>query len=290
MEKVTVLAKVRAEIKFSPETLGWLKEIPKIDDENVWLKKQNGIPFFSEFGGLWERDLIETGTPIIQNYFRDIGIPKADLPLLKVYESFPGSWIIDAAVIIVGSMGVAHKTLKSASELPEIAKGLSELKNSLLAAFRNKVTLSAYEKLRDSSSRYNCPPPPKNTLIVNYTIDARPLGNLSPAIMKSHKIHLSVAISRDSFSLENLGEDTIDDIRIGLFKSKNPRNRWSFGDSFVGRVDILSSNQTISKNLNEFRNSSGKYLDLPEDQPVYVDCWIQDSHGIYLFMFYLDDW
>ena len=107
--------------------------------------------------------------------------------------------------------------------------------------------------------------------------------------MKSHKIHLNAAISRDSFSLENLGDDIMRDIQIGIFKTTTPKSEWKFYESYMGKIDILSLHQTITKDIGDFKNSKGEQLNLSENIPLHTDCWIQDSHGIYLFMFYLDE-
>jgi hypothetical protein len=78
------------------------------------------------------------------------------------------------------------------------------------------------------------------------------------------------------------------DIRIGLFKSDQRLNQWSYSDSYMGHFSVLSPQQTISKSVNEFAATSGRKLSLQEDQDLYVDCWVQDSHGIYLFNFFLE--
>ena len=76
------------------------------------------------------------------------------------------------------------------------------------------------------------------------------------------------------------------DIQIGLFVGKNKRNQWSFSDAYISNVSVLSSKQTISKQISEFMHTTDK-LSIT-DLPIHVDCWVQDSFGIYLFNFYLD--
>jgi hypothetical protein len=106
--------------------------------------------------------------------------------------------------------------------------------------------------------------------------------------MKSHKIHLNAAVSRDAFILENLREDTLRNINIGLFKGHTQRHQWNFADSYMGNIDILSPHQTITRSITDFRNTAGHPLDLYNDLALHVDCWVQDSFGIYLFMFFLE--
>ena len=289
MEKETILAKIRATMSFSEETLEWLEGLPRIDGVEVWFKREGGTLFFSEFRRNWEEILVDSSEPLVQEYFRELGIPENKLPRIRVYESYSGSWIIDAAIVMAGSMGSVYAVLKAVSELPKIADGLTELKDRLKRTFSKKANKAVHEHLKSQSTRYHFPPPPTNPLSTDFVIDARPLLSLTPSIMKSHKIHLNAAISRDSFSLENLSDDIMRDIRIGIFKSKTPRHEWKYYESYMGKIDILSPHQTITKDISDFKNSKGEPLDLSDNTPLHVDCWVQDSHGIYLFMFYLEE-
>jgi hypothetical protein len=132
------------------------------------------------------------------------------------------------------------------------------------------------------------PLPPINPVRVDFVIDARPLKAISPATSKNYKVHLSVGISRETFTLENLGDEPMQNIRIGIFKSFSQRNQWSYADSFSGQIDILSGHQTIVRDIDTFVDQSGRGLSLNDAREIYVDCWIQDNHGIYLFMFFLE--
>lgn len=286
MQKETVLAKIRVTMSFSQATLGWLEEIQKSD---VWFAKEKGNLFFSEFRGTWEQILISSSEPIIHDYFLGLGLEKEKLPHVKVFESYHGTWIIDAALLMFTSIGTAYKILKDISELPKIADGLTELKDRLRKEFSHKASEEVYKHFKSASDQYKLPPPPVKPIYTDIAIDARPLLSLTPSIMKSHKVHLNAAISRDAFTLENLGQDMMRDIRIGIFKSYSQRNQWSYADSYMGTIDILSSHQTITKDITDFRNSKGEPLDLSDSSPLHIDCWVQDSHGIYLFMFYLED-
>jgi len=276
-------------MSFSEETFAWLENLPRIDRKDVWFKREGGALFFSEFRGIWKEILVDSSEPLVQGYFRELGIPENKLPKIRVYESYPGSWIIDAAIVMTGSMGAVYAVLKAVSELPKIADGLTELKNRLKKAFTKKANEAVNEQLKSSSSRYNFLPPPAQPLSTDFVIDARPLLSLIPSIMKSHKIHLNVAISRNFFSLENLGNDIMRDIQIGIFKSRTPKHEWKYYESYMGKVDILSPHQTITKDIGNFKNSMGECLDLSDNVTLHVDCWVQDSHGIYLFMFYLEE-
>ncbi len=272
-------------MKFNQKTVAWFEKIKR---PNMWFVEDHGMHFLSEYGAKWDRAFDESAGPIIYHYFEELGLPKDKLPHVKIYESYSGSWIMEAAVVMFASIGTAYTILKGASELPKIADGLTELKDRLKNEFTGKADNEAKQLIDSRVKELKIPKPPKKLIDCDFTIDARPLLSLTPSIMKSHKVHLNVAISRDGFTLENLGYDLMRDIRIGIFKSNTERNQWSYVDSFMGTVNMLSSKQTITKDISEFKNSSGIALSVDDNIPLYIDCWVQDSHGIYIFNFFLE--
>jgi hypothetical protein len=286
MERETVLAKIRATLDFSEETRVWLDNLP----QDIWFRKDRSSLFFSEFKNTWEKTLIDTAQPVIQNYFRKLGLAENNLPQVKVYESYKGSWIVESALTIAGSVGSAYYILKAVSEIPEIVKGLSDLKDLMRKTFNTNANKAATNHLKNQGQRQrNLPPPPRQLLQTDFVIDARPLLSLTPAKMKSHKIHLNVAISKDILTIENLSDELMRDIKIGIFKGNVPKNVWTYQESYMGTVDILSPHQTIAKECEEFKNTYNEPLNLSGTSPLYNDCWVQDSSGIYLFNFYLED-
>jgi hypothetical protein len=285
MQKETILAKIRVRMKFNEKTTGWFEEIKR---PNLWFAEDYGMNYLSEFGGTWNRILVATVEPEIQGYFRELGLSENKLPHVRVFESYPGSWIMEAAITMFASMGTAYTLLKGVSELPKIADGLTELKERLKKEFTKNADEEAKKYISSRVKELELPSPPKKLLDCDFTIDARPLKSLTPAQMKSHKVHLNVAVSREALSLENLGDDLMRDIQIGVFKSMSECHQWSYADSFMGSVDILSSKQTITKELSGFKNSTSTELDLSDNSPLHIDCWVQDNHGIYLFIFYLE--
>ena len=286
MEKETVLAKIRVTMSFSEATLVWLEDIQNSD---IWFARDGGSPYFSEYHGSYERILVNSSEHIIHSYFLELGLPDEKLPHVKVYESYSGSLIIEAALIMIASMGTTYTILKSISELPKIADGLTELKDRLKKDFSCKASEKVNENLKSAANQHKLLPPPSKPIDVDFIIDARPISSLTPSIMKSHEVNLNVAISRNAFTLENLRQNIMRDIKIGIFKGHSQRNQWSYADSYMGTIDIISSQQTITKEIADFRNSQDVSLDFSDNSPLHIDCWVQDSHGIYLFMFYLED-
>lgn len=290
MEKTTVLARLRFTFDFSNEMLNWLEHFP-----DAWFAREGGSGFLSEYSGSWWETFDDVVTPEIQSYFRELGVPHNNLPFVQRGEIYRGSVIIEAAIVMAGSVGVAYTVLKGVSEIPEIADGLSELKGRTLKKLKpqmnKKVSETACAVAQNTAQQRAIPPPPlppETITRVDFVIDARPLRSLTPAILKSHKIHLSCGVSRDSFTLENLGDEPLQDVRIGLFRTETQRHQWAYEDSYRGNFPLVSSRQTIAKNLGEFRDSVGNRFDLSDGNAVYVDCWVQDNHGIYLFNFFLE--
>jgi hypothetical protein len=284
MEKETILARLHITMAFSESTTAWLDKANKLD---LWFAKEQGKAFFSEFRGTWNRTLVESCEPLIHAYFRELDCPQEMLPRVKVLESYAGSWIMEAAITMAATVGTAYTILKGLSELPDMADGLNKLKNRLKEEFAILTTRKVQDHLLQLSKDKSLPQLPQHPIVTDFTIDARPLLSLTPSKMMSHKMHLSVGVSRDSFTIENLGDDTLHDVRIGLFKGHSQRNQWSYADSYMGSISILSGHQTIMKGLQDFKNNAGAPLRLDESGSFHIDCWIQDEHGIYLFMFFL---
>ena len=195
--------------------------------------------------------------------------------------------------------GATFAILQGVSSIPQIADGLMDLRNLLDRKANERLRQEVRERLRHliedvrregTEAQTSSPPLPSVPLVdVNFVIDARPLRSLSPAPVVSHKVHLSVAVSRDSVTLENLGDGDMRNVRIGLFKSPTQRKQWSYGEAYIANVPLLSSHQTIMKSLPEFQNDHHMSFDVSDGREVFVDCWVQDEHGIYLFNFMLND-
>jgi len=301
MQKTTVLANLRFTVEFTGETLEWFNNFP-----NAWFAQEGGANFLREHGGSWKKVIVPVAESEIQEYFHGLGIPQDRLPYIQHGESYHGSWIFDAAVVMAGTVGTAYTTLKAISELPEIADGLTKLKDRILKKLRprlnREVSGKLYKTAQDTIQQKQSPPAlatpperlrtippqPASPVVIDLVIDARPLRSLTPALFKSHKIYLSVAVSRDSFTLENLGDEPLRDVRIGLFRTRTERHQWAYQDSYMGNFPLVSSHQTIAKNLGEFMDRAGNRFDLSDGDEVYVDCWVEDSHGIYLFRFFLE--
>ena len=272
MQKETVIAKVRAELSFSDKGKDYMRGL-----QGSWLSESNGDMFLREFGGHWNGIFTEYGQDLFQDYFKEMGLNSERLPQFRVVDSHRGSWVMEAALTMFGSIGSVYVVLKSISDLPKIADGLEELKSRLSKELGSKFEESIRDRIEPSLGNIDTfeqlPPPPKHLTISSFSIDARPLRNLTPDKLLNHKIHLSAGISRSAFVLENLGDDDIRDLNIGLFKSATQRHQWSIEDAFSKTISLLSAKQSTSVSVQEFKDRYGKELEITDATPVYLDCW-----------------
>jgi hypothetical protein len=291
MNKETVIANLRAEITFSEDLQKFFAQYEDRDD--AWFARQGGDLFFSEFGREWNSNFVEVAQTVFDDYFKQFGFTEDVAPRVKLTDSRRGSWIMEAAITIYATVGTTYTILKGISELPKIADGIEDTKKRLQKELSDRFKKKVPERIESLLSNMKVPaqlPPPvrANPVSVTCSIDARPLRGLTPDVAKSHSIHLAVAVSRSALSVENLGDAPIENLRIGLFRSKTQRYQWSFGEAFTKSVPRISGKQSVSLSANEFLSEDGTALDLTDDDPLYVDCWLQDNAGIYLFNFFLE--
>jgi len=287
MEKTTVLFRLHFTLALNRDAIAWLNNF-----EGAWFAQNEGNSFLRELGGTWTRVFDSVLNDELRRYFRRFEIPDESMPFVQHGETYTGSWVMDASVVMRGTMGRAFNALKGIPDLSSIADGFTNLKDGII----RKLELQTNEEVRNallqsaSNVRTNAPaiPPPARPAAIDLVIDARPMRSLAPAAMKAHKVHLSVAISRDVFTLENLDDEAMQDVRIGLFRSSAEQSQWNYADSYMGSFPLVSGRQTIAKNLGEFLNGNRRQFDLSDGQQVFVDCWVSDSNGIYLFHFFLE--
>ncbi len=288
MQKETVIAKVRGELSLSDSGREYIRRL-----EGSWIAENEGDMFLQEFGGHWNHIFSDYGQNLFEEHFRELGLNTERLPQFRVVDSRRGSWIMEAALTMFGSIGSVYIVLKGISELPQIADGIEELKSrlskELSAKFQKEVRERIEPTIGNIDNVSNLPNPPKDLVSCSFSIDARPLRSLTPDKLLDHKLHLSAGISRSVFALENLGECDLRDLNIGLFKTEQQRHQWSFEDAYSKSVPLLSPKQSTSIDVAEFKDRHGDPLVIDNAPPVYIYCWVQDQHGIFLFNFLIDE-
>lgn len=292
MKKETVIAKVRAEISLTEDFREFLSLYA--DNSNAWFAQQGGDIFLGEFGHEWNNNFVEVTQEFFNKHFSGLGLAEQNLPKVAIVDSRRGSWIVEAALTMFGTVGTVYTILKGVSELPALADGLEETKERLKKELSGRFRRSIPERIEPIISNFPSPTSatckiPDKSVDVSLSIDARPLRALTPDTLKTHAIHLAVGVSRSALSVENLGDTMIENLQIGLFKSTSQRHNWNFGDAFTKTAPCLSGKQSISFSISDFHSTpEGVSLDLSDDTSLFVDCWLQDRNGIYLFNFYLE--
>jgi hypothetical protein len=288
MEKETVVANLRAEMSITEELQTFFAQFE--ENDNAWFAQDGGALFLSEFGRIWNNNFVEVIQAFYDQYFHELGLLEQQLPKIKITDSRRGSWIIEATLAFPVVAGKVYAILKGIADLPKLADGLVETKKRAQKELSDKFHKTVPQIIEPALSNFpHSIPLPSNTVNVSFSIDARPLRGLTPDTVKSHSIHLAVGVSRSALSVENLGEDKIENLRIGLFKAPDQRHNWNFGDAFSKSIPSLSGKQSISVVLDEFCSDTTKScFDLLDNSPLYVDCWLQDNSGIYLFNFYIE--
>ncbi|MEX2181394.1 MAG: hypothetical protein WD771_05085 [Gemmatimonadaceae bacterium] len=296
MERETVIANLRAELAFTDEVRRWMTD--HAADE--WFARDDN--FLMEYSGKWKQLFVATVSEIADEYFARVGLSPEERPKVRIGDAYKGSFVIEAYLIVAVGIPAAYALLKGASELPQIADGLEELKQRLAREYQQRSNAFALDTLREAFKKarergISFAQAPKASaglafpaippLTGTFSIDARPLRNLRPHEGVEHRVHMAVALTTDSISLENLGDTDMQSVRLGLFVGDQPRNSWAFVDAFYAVIPRLSARQTLSKDLRDFRHSSGVPLSVPVGRACHVDCWVQDNYGIYLFNFLL---
>jgi hypothetical protein len=293
VEKETVIANLRAELAPTDDLRSLFSKFAA--DKDAWFAREEGEFFLAEFGHEWNGDFAGVAQAFYDQYFRDLGVPEGFLPRVKITDSRRGSWIIDAVLTLPAAIGTVYAVMQGIAGLPELAEKLEKTKKQvqqeLAQRFSKKVRQRVEPIISHSAVAHHRPPAvvPANVVSTSFSIDARPLRGLTPDAIKAHSIHLAVAVSRSAISVENLGDVRIDNLHIGIFKSASQAHSWNFADAFSKNVPSLSAKQSLSITIHEFLSQADQAkLDLLDPSPLYVDCWLQDNNGIYLFNFYVE--
>ncbi|HRJ41395.1 MAG TPA: hypothetical protein PL105_05935 [Caldilineaceae bacterium] len=303
MEKTTVIATCRYTVDFTHEAKTWFRKMSNYD---FWFAKEEGNVFLNEFGGTWRSKIQEVLDDEIRRFCVDLGMSHDELPFIGHVDSYRGSWIMEAAIVMFGAAASAYVMLQQVApngNIVAIADGLNNIgtriEDRLDSVINKEVSEGLYgivnQTIQDrerysapSSPLRSDPPMPSRLVRTNLVIDTRPMRGLTPALLKAHKVHLSVSVSRQSFTLENLGSEPMRNVQIGLFRSGRKRTYLSFSESYMAMCAIVTEGQSVAMRHEEFLDQSKNRFSLEDGSPAYVDCWVQDNSGIYLFQFFLE--
>lgn len=291
MNKETVLANLHSEVAYSEATRAWAAAAAEPPGgEGSGSTDQQAAPFYvqesdflGEFRGALAEQFIAALQPSVRDYFAELGLSDNELIEVRVVDSYPGSLILAALIIIKTSAPAAYATLKGLSEIDEIAAGLKRQRQHLRRLLHRRLGERVAGDLTRAADRTAAPPPPADPVDVSLSIDPRPLQSLRPGSFHSHRIDIGISLVEDAISIENFGPEPLRNLQLGLFVGSGPRHSWSLADAYRSSLPSLGPQQTTTKLAADFRDAAGTEPDL--SAAVYIDCWLEDRDGIYLFRF-----
>lgn len=130
MNKKTVIAMMRAEIATSDSFREYLEHYSE-----AWFSRDGGDLFLHEFGHERNSAFIEHLQQFFGAHFRQAGLSENLLPTVELTDSRRGSWIMEAALTMFGTVGTTYAVLKGVAELSEIADGIEKTKRDCIQSF-----------------------------------------------------------------------------------------------------------------------------------------------------------
>lgn len=179
MEEITILARTRLTIQFREEMVEWLRQFP----QTVGVIRDNGDAFLIEHGNSWTQVFDRVVGEEVQEYFKRLGVSQQQLPFIQHGDTYRGSWIFDAVIAMMGTATTVYIVLKSISELPEIADGLSELQRRIFERLKPQLELEVSQRIYTTignvielnPSTQSVLPPPKSLVVIDFVIDSEQL-------------------------------------------------------------------------------------------------------------------
>ncbi|AXV40390.1 hypothetical protein [Methanobacterium sp. BAmetb5] len=280
MENNVILAKINFFMDLSDETKIWLCDLEK---NNPCFRNEIDLDYFSFNKEKWKIIFVNSSQQIIDEFFLDLGLSKEYLPKIEVQDYYSGSFVINADIIISSGLTLLFNSIHGFSGVPQIYEGLKGLKTKWNESIRDIISKEVYQDLKNTYNQR----PPRVTVDTKIAIDTRPLLDLNERDMRSQSAQINVGLSRHSFKLENLSEETISHLRVGLLIGFSKEKLCEFENSYQNGINNLFAHKSITINLCDFLDKNGNSFDLPRE-PVYIVCWVEEGNGIYFFQFYLD--
>jgi|SRR6266404_6260554 len=112
MEGTTVLCRPKFAIELNRETLAWLNNFP-----DAWFSRDGGNSFLREYGGTWTAAFDNVVNHEVQAYFGKLALSDEYTPFVQHGDTYVGSWVMDAAIVMRGTMGRAYTALAHIGDL-----------------------------------------------------------------------------------------------------------------------------------------------------------------------------
>lgn len=207
MENTTVLFRLRYTVAFSQEGLTWLNNF-----RGEWFSKEDGDLFLQEFGGTWWRIFESVVNDELQTHLKQLNLPDNFLPFIQRGETHRGSWVMEASIVMSGTMGSAYNAVSLASsDLSKVGEGFVGRKDEIIRKLEIQTNEEVARTLARAASNVQTPvprlPPPTRAAVLDLAIDAEPLkGLLDPAAESSE------AQAQEEDSVDRVGKTSLDQL------------------------------------------------------------------------------
>jgi hypothetical protein len=213
---------------------------------------------------------------IVQDDFRQKGVPDDYLPKLRINNTHIGSFELEVFIYIGKSLIDVIRYCDTILKSPQIIKDIKNIGPKIQSRLEKIIPPMLGEDVFD--------------LYINIIIDNCVEESLANFDMKSHSLLIKVDVSKNFLTLANHGEKEIANIRLGAFKSKIKRAELDYANSYQAFIRFLRPQNPISLEIRELKKSDGTSLNLTNYPTIYFCCWLRDIHGIYILKFYFKNY
>ncbi len=154
----TILATIQARLEFTEPCQKWLAQA---HEHQLWLARNGGKFFFTQFRTTWEQTLIEASTPLVRQHFLSRGVLPDRLPRVKIHES-SDHWTIAVAVAVKSVAGPATAVQQEQTAGQRIAAELARFQARLDKDFTCLANQRAHEHLCFPTVENLLPRPPQS--------------------------------------------------------------------------------------------------------------------------------
>lgn len=169
MDIKVVLATLSAQIRFSSKGLQWLA---KAGEHQLWIGKDEGRHFLTQFHNTWRTALIESCEPFIRDYLRSMDCPLEGQSLIHFARAFRGAGRLEATIVVTDE--VARILAADRGRTSELAAGLFLMQERLAGNASVLINRRVCEQLTVPSSEQHLGSPPVDSLEVELLINKPP--------------------------------------------------------------------------------------------------------------------
>ena len=145
------------------------------------MSEKEGDAVLREFGGTWSSIFESVLNEEVRNYFQRLDLSDDFTPFVQRGETYSGSWVMEASVVMRGTMGRAYNALRKALDLSGVAEGFVSLKDEIIKKLDLQTNQEVARTLDQVASNVQPGPahipPPRHSAVIDLVIDA-PASNV----------------------------------------------------------------------------------------------------------------